>query len=96
MPEHRNWLMTTKDGKRMDWTVYILECGDGTLYTGITNSLHKRIRAHEDGKGAKYTRNRGPFIIRADLNGLIHEEAASMEYYIKQLPKASKSRQEPR
>ncbi len=45
----------------MNWTVYILQCADGTLYTGITNDLDARISAHEAGTGAKYTRGRGPF-----------------------------------
>jgi putative endonuclease len=40
--------------------VYILECGDGTLYTGWTNDPAKRLAAHSDGKGARYTRGRGP------------------------------------
>ncbi len=44
----------------MNWTVYILQCADGTLYTGITNDLDARISAHEAGTGAKYTRGRGP------------------------------------
>lgn len=43
------------------WVLYILECGDGTLYTGITNDLVQRIMAHEEGAGAKYTKGRGPF-----------------------------------
>ncbi len=45
----------------MDWTVYILQCADGTLYTGITNDLERRIAEHEAGQGAKYTKGRGPF-----------------------------------
>ena len=44
----------------MDWTVYILRCADGTLYTGITNDLSRRIAEHESGQGAKYTKGRGP------------------------------------
>jgi putative endonuclease len=47
----------------MGWTVYILRCADDTLYTGITNDLPKRIAAHESGRGAKYTRGRGPYEI---------------------------------
>ena len=43
----------------MNW-VYILRCGDGTLYTGWTNDLEKRVRAHAAGRGAKYTRSRLP------------------------------------
>ncbi|WP_252313690.1 GIY-YIG nuclease family protein [Sinobaca sp. H24] len=47
--------------------VYILLCADATLYTGYTDNVEKRIAAHAAGKGAKYTRGRGPFI-------LVHEE----------------------
>ena len=45
----------------MNWTVYILKCADGTLYTGITNDLVRRMSEHETGQGAKYTKGRGPF-----------------------------------
>ena len=44
----------------MGWYVYMLRCGDGTLYTGITDDVQKRLAAHRAGKGAKYTRGRGP------------------------------------
>ena len=40
--------------------IYILQCGDGTLYTGWTNDFEKRLRAHRSGRGAKYTKGRGP------------------------------------
>jgi predicted GIY-YIG superfamily endonuclease len=42
------------------WKLYILRCGDGSLYTGITVDVEKRLAAHRSGKGAKYTRGRGP------------------------------------
>ena len=42
------------------WQVYILECSDGTLYTGITDNLEHRVAVHNDGNGAKYTRSRRP------------------------------------
>ena len=42
------------------WFVYILRCNDDTLYTGMTDNLEKRLAAHNSGKGAKYTRGRGP------------------------------------
>ena len=45
----------------LNWTVYILGCADGTLYTGITNDLDRRMSEHESGQGAKYTKGRGPF-----------------------------------
>ena len=42
------------------WWVYILRCSDGTLYTGCTTDVEKRLAAHNNGRGAKYTRGRGP------------------------------------
>ena len=44
----------------MCWYVYMLRCGDGTLYTGVTDNVERRLSAHRSGKGAKYTRGRGP------------------------------------
>jgi putative endonuclease len=44
--------------------IYIIECSDGSLYTGYTNDLEKRIKTHNDKKGAKYTRGRTPVILR--------------------------------
>lgn len=52
------------------WTVYILRCGDGTLYTGCTNDLPRRLEAHRRGRGAKYTRSRLPV-------ALVYQEAAA-------------------
>ena len=54
----------------MAWYVYILRCGDGTLYTGITDDVERRLAAHRSGKGAKYTRGRGPL-------ELVHTEELS-------------------
>ena len=45
------------------WAVYILQCADGSLYTGITNNLPQRLDQHAAGTGAKYTRGRGPFVL---------------------------------
>ncbi len=53
----------------MAWTVYILECSDQTLYTGITNDMPGRLVKHIKGTGAKYTRGRGPYkVIYAELH----------------------------
>ena len=46
------------------WIVYILECRDGTFYTGVTNDIARRVRQHNDGQAARYTRGRGPVILR--------------------------------
>ena len=45
------------------WYLYILRCGDGSLYTGITTDVEKRLEVHRSGKGAKYTRSRGPLAL---------------------------------
>ena len=52
------------------WSVYILRCGDGTLYTGVAKDVHARLETHRSGKGAKYTRGRGPL-------ELVYEESCS-------------------
>ena len=52
--------MTGEEKINISWYVYMLLCGDGTLYTGITDNVEKRLAAHRAGKGAKYTRGRGP------------------------------------
>ena len=72
------------------WVVYILQCGDGCLYTGITDDLSRRLAAHSDGKGAKYTRGRGPFTVRYVENCESHSAALRREYQIKSLTRAQK------
>lgn len=47
----------------MGWSLYIIKCGDGTLYTGITTDLARRIAEHGTEKGARYTKGRGPFTL---------------------------------
>ena len=46
------------------WFVYILECRDGSLYTGVTNDIARRVQQHNDGDGARYTRSRRPVRLR--------------------------------
>ncbi|WP_077623881.1 GIY-YIG nuclease family protein [Sediminibacillus massiliensis] len=72
--------------------VYMLRCKDGSLYTGYTNNLQKRIAMHESGKGAKYTRGRGPFQIVFLERFETKEEAMQQEYRIKQLNRSSKEK----
>ncbi len=72
------------------WSVYILRCGDGTLYTGITNDLEKRIESHSKGQGSKYTRSRLPvelvYLEQAGNRG----EATRRELEIKDLSRGDK------
>jgi putative endonuclease len=73
-----------------DWLVYILKCSDDTLYTGITNNLNKRLRAHNSKKGAKYTRSRVPVVLMACKDGFDRSEASKMEHKIKKLSREQK------
>lgn len=74
----------------MTWYVYILCCSDYTYYTGITNDLDKRIKTHNDGKGAKYTQGRLPVVLMKYHEVATKSEALKLEYKIKQLPRAEK------
>ena len=72
------------------WTVYLVQCVDGTLYTGITKDLRKRVEAHNSGKGAKYTRGRGP--VEVVFTQLVPEkgEALKLEAAMKKMHVAQK------
>ena len=73
----------------MNYT-YILKCNDGTLYTGWTNNLEKRIKDHNEGKGAKYTKPRRPVELVYYEAFECKEEAMKREYAIKQLSRKQK------
>ena len=70
------------------WTVYILRCGDGSLYTGITDSLAARLARHAAGKGARYTRSRLPVALVFSRGRQTGTEARRLEPAHKQQPRA--------
>ncbi|MBT8491823.1 MAG: GIY-YIG nuclease family protein [Deltaproteobacteria bacterium] len=72
------------------WWVYIVECADGTLYTGVARDVDRRIETHNLGKGARYTRGRGPVQLRGQCGPMSHSEALKLEHHIKRLPTADK------
>lgn len=72
------------------WVLYIVECRDGTLYTGITDNLEKRLKAHNEGKGAKYTRGRGPVTLRYRELCEDHGAALRRELAVKRLKRQEK------
>jgi len=72
------------------WYVYILQCSDDTLYTGITNNLERRIKQHNEGKGAKYTKGRSPVTILRQFEVETKSLALKMELQIKSLPRDQK------
>ena len=72
------------------WYLYILRCGDGSLYTGITTDVEKRLEQHRSGKGAKYTRGRAPLeLVYREICGT-HSDALKREYAVKSLPRRQK------
>ena len=72
------------------WYLYILRCGDGTLYTGITTDVESRLEAHRSGKGAKYTRGRSPLelVYREECES--HSDALKRELAVKAMPREEK------
>lgn len=72
------------------WYIYILECADQSLYTGITDDVEKRLEAHRMGKGAKYTRGRAPLTLRYVEQAQDRAQAQRREYAIKQMPRQQK------
>lgn len=76
----------------MAYWLYILRCGDGSLYTGTTDDVERRLKAHREGKGAKYTRGRGPLevVYREELPD--KSAALKREWAVKRLSREEKLR----
>jgi len=74
----------------LSYVVYLLACADGTLYCGIARDVQARIAEHAAGKGARYTRGRGPFVLLATRRCRDQSLALRIEYAVKQLPRAEK------
>lgn len=76
------------------WYVYMLKCHDGTLYTGITTDLERRVREHNGegakGKGAKYTAARRPVELVYSIKALDRSSASVQEYVLRTLPRIEK------
>lgn len=72
------------------WVVYMLECNDGSLYTGITNNLENRVKTHNSGKGAKFTRAHRPVVLRYFEKVEDKSSALKREIAIKKLSRTQK------
>ncbi len=81
-----------KGGGGVAWYVYILRCGDGTLYTGMTDDVPRRLAAHRAGRGAKYTRGRGPLELAYQEERPDRSSALRREAEIKKLRREEKER----
>lgn len=88
MPSGRSRPSRSKSG----WTVYLLRCGDGSLYTGITNDLPKRLLTHAAGKGSRYTRSRLPVRLAYAEPQPTQSAALRREAAIKRLTRSRKDR----
>lgn len=78
--------------RRDGWLVYMLQCRDGSLYTGITNDLDRRLQAHDSGRGARYTRSRLPVTLVYREPQPNRSAALKREAAIKRLPRAAKQK----
>lgn len=67
-----------------EWFVYMVKCADGTLYTGYTNDVEKRVATHNKSKGAKYTRSRLPVTLAYQKSYPTRSIAMKAEYMLKQ------------
>ena len=70
--------------------MYLVQCADGTLYTGIALDVAARVAAHEAGRGARYTRGRGPLVLRAVRRCASKGSALRLELAVKALPRVAK------
>ncbi len=73
-----------------NWQVYLLICADRSLYCGITNNVESRIRVHNAGKGAKYTKGRRPVTLAGISRKMTKSDALKFEIQIKKLPAGQK------
>lgn len=72
------------------WFVYLARCSDGTLYCGVARDVAERIAKHDAGKGARYTRGRGPLTVEAVRKCKTHGDALRLEIAVKRLAREEK------
>jgi putative endonuclease len=77
-------------GSEGAWYVYLLRCGDASLYAGVTTDPVRRLALHEAGRGARYTRGRGPFEWVGQAGPVSHGEALRWEAWLKRTPRYRK------
>lgn len=69
----------------LEWYVYIVRCGDGSLYTGVTKDVQRRVAEHDEGRGARYTRGRGPIALVRSAGPFTWSEALRLERAVKRV-----------
>lgn len=91
-PKYLKMIRRMKGKGKREWSVYMLRCGDGTLYTGIAKDVIARLKKHQTGKGAAYTRTHLPVELIHQESRLTRSRALKREAAIKRLPKRAKER----
>ncbi|MEL6449018.1 MAG: GIY-YIG nuclease family protein [Pseudomonadota bacterium] len=82
----------TRPTEGSDWSLYVLRCGDGSLYTGISPDVAARLEAHRAGRGSRYLRGRAPLVLVAEVSVGDRAAASRAEYRFKQLARRDKLR----
>lgn len=90
MPVDKPFLTPVHPPDGQAFYTYMLQCSDGTFYTGWTTDVQKRLLVHNTGKGAKYTRVRLPVVLIGFWKFVTKSEAMKFEHWIKQLPRQAK------
>jgi predicted GIY-YIG superfamily endonuclease len=85
-------LSSMKNSGKRNWSVYVLRCGDGTLYTGIAKDVETRLKQHGSGKGAAYTRTHLPVELVYQESRYTRSQALVREAAVKRLPRSRKER----
>ena len=81
-----------KNDRKREWSVYVLRCGDGSLYTGIAKNIEARIKQHNTGRGSAYVRTRLPAVLAYQENGLTRSRALMREASIKRRSRPDKEK----
>ena len=84
--------MKKSEMKKLEWSLYILRCADGSLYTGIAKNVAARLSVHQNGKGAAYTRSRRPLTLVYQEKKRTQRQALKRECAIKKLKKSAKEK----
>ena len=92
MPTAQHSEEPAEANRHTGWFLYLIECVDGSIYTGITTDVAARYAAHAAGKGARYTRSHPPVQLLASMAFPDRSSAAKAEYQVKQLSAAEKRR----
>ena len=83
-------MVCSGDTLRTAWSLYLIRCSDGSLYTGVTTDVERRFREHCKGTGAKYLRGRGPLTLEFHCRVGNRSEALRLEHLVKRLDKMQK------